>query len=184
MDEGLDNDQEDASDSSSSTRSDQSGSSEGSESSTEGSGSSEEESSSSDEDMSDKAFRKRHRRLEKEEKKARKEKGENTLWGSCDSASCRKWRVLEEGTNLKRKEKYYCGHSSSPDPIECGKLDDWVVRCVGLSSARQLAEVNILTVDGLKEDVQLRTRLHEKGFYLDPDNLQLHPLENLTVSKP
>ncbi len=126
------------------------------------------------EDVSDKAFLRRHRKLERQEASARKDKQEENciIWAICENPSCRKWREVAESP----EDAFFCGQLNSPDPNKCSKLDDWIVKCVGVDKARSLASTGVRTVERLAEDASRLEILAQAQCYLDLDSLIIHDL--------
>lgn len=121
-----------------------------------------EEEGSSEEDVSDQVYARRHRPMEREEKQTRLQERQPVQWAVCDEVSCRKWRVIEE---ISPEMEFYCGNSSVREPAECAKLDDWIVRCVGLDDSKLLDDNDIGTVEVLVNNIPLMDKLHTLGFY-------------------
>lgn len=107
------------------------------------------------EDMSDRTFQRRHRPFEKDEAEIREEERKDSIvrWAICDSNTCRKWRILPKHSSIPNDPSlhWYCGgltsrHGGRPNPANCAKRDDWLVKCVGERLSRDLDTMGITTV--------------------------------------
>jgi hypothetical protein len=111
-------------------------------------------------------------------------------WCSCASCACllhpsvcdhcKKWRVVE--TRIKLRQRWYCGDSCTAHvATECSKPDDWIVLCVGMLCANELARLGVCTVEDLsptkgepaKKAERLKQKLHEAGFLYQPDEQKI-----------
>jgi hypothetical protein len=77
---------------------------------------------------------------------------------------------------------WYCGNITSrnggkPSPAQCGKRDDWILKCVGEQLSRQLEAAGITTValfeqkERDKPPAHFATysqRMRQLGVYYDP----------------
>ena len=122
--------------------------------------------------LSSPAFIRRHLPLARRERSiGRQQRDESTEhWIICDA--CKRWRLIPSGSPAfaSPPSSYYCGGQAEAEPQQCARLDDWIVRCVGESRARQLQSVGVVTVEELPSRGrrgERERRMERLGMYFD-----------------
>jgi hypothetical protein len=114
----------------------------------------------------------RHREHEQDERASRDQTRSRQRWAICDSARCRKWRLLPESWTGTR---YFCGGGVAPSAAKCAALDDWIVQCMldDTVLAAELAGRGIHTVEGLGKDAAKQKVLLQMGMRYDHDSARI-----------
>ncbi len=128
------------------------------------------------EPLDDAIFEARHAPLEKEEKVLRSQDKKIVRWVICDDPKCRKWRILEKPWTYS---KFYCGYHRKPRERACGKLDDWILRCLGGDKrlAYEFSNIGVKTVEGLEDSESKKDKLRALGYYYDAETQAIKALE-------